>query len=517
MADLPETDTYPAGVYQFETTTPAVGGAPNRATMAGAMNVPLLELANRTRWLKTRVDQLLAAVVAASTTVAGIVRLSTSTSSTATDMAATPSAVKAANDNANTRALQTTTITAAGLATGGGSLGADRTITVPAATQAEAEAGTVDTKAMTPLKVAQAIAAAIAGGTLQAGSAILSAISALATAGIIVRTAAGTVETRAVTGGTGVTVTNGNGVAGNPTITLTIATQAEAEAGTIDTKGMTPLKVAQAIAAAIAGGTLQAGSAILSAISALATAGIIVRTAAGTVAARTIAAGTGMTVTNGDGVAGNPTVALTIATQAEAEAGTIDTKGMTPLKVAQAIAAAIAGGTLQAGSAILSAISALATAGIIVRTAAGTVAARTITAGTGVTVANGNGVAGNPTIALTIATQAEAEAGTIDTKGMTPLKVAQAIAAMTPGYGQTWQAVARTAGTSYQNTTTRPITVMAYSEAQGSTMQVSTNGTTWVTLASLTTTDTNGFVEILIPVGHYYRYTGTWSQFAELR
>lgn len=43
----------------------------------------------------------------------------------------------------------------------------------------------------------------------------------------------------------------------------------------------------------------------------LATNGLIARTGAGTVAGRTLTAGTGITVTNGDGVSGNPTVALT--------------------------------------------------------------------------------------------------------------------------------------------------------------------------------------------------------------
>jgi hypothetical protein len=42
----------------------------------------------------------------------------------------------------------------------------------------------------------------------------------------------------------------------------------------------------------------------------LATNGLIVRTGVGTVAARTITAGTGVSVTNGDGVSGNPTVAI---------------------------------------------------------------------------------------------------------------------------------------------------------------------------------------------------------------
>jgi hypothetical protein len=47
----------------------------------------------------------------------------------------------------------------------------------------------------------------------------------------------------------------------------------------------------------------------------------------------------------------------------------------------------------------LTAIAGLASTGMIARTGAGTAAARTITAGAGVTVTNGDGVAGNPTIA----------------------------------------------------------------------------------------------------------------------
>lgn len=55
MAFQPETSTYDAGVFQLETTTPVQGG------VGGASNSPLLNLANRTRYLKDHVDALEAA------------------------------------------------------------------------------------------------------------------------------------------------------------------------------------------------------------------------------------------------------------------------------------------------------------------------------------------------------------------------------------------------------------------------------------------------------------------------
>lgn len=56
---------------------------------------------------------------------------------------------------------------------------------------------------------------------------------------------------------------------------------------------------------------IQAYDADLAAIAANSTAGLLARTGAGTVSARTITAGNGITVTNGDGVSGNPTIAAT--------------------------------------------------------------------------------------------------------------------------------------------------------------------------------------------------------------
>jgi hypothetical protein len=56
MANLNESGTWPAGVYQIETTDPVLGGAPNEATGAGMVNIPHQQLARRTQVLKTLID-----------------------------------------------------------------------------------------------------------------------------------------------------------------------------------------------------------------------------------------------------------------------------------------------------------------------------------------------------------------------------------------------------------------------------------------------------------------------------
>lgn len=98
----------------------------------------------------------------------------------------------------------------------------------------------------------------------------------------------------------------------------------------------------------------------LTAVAALASTGLVARTGAATYAERTIAgAAAGVSVSNGDGVAGNPT--LVLANDLEA-------------------------------------LEALASTGLAARTGSDTWAQRTITAGTGISISNGDGVSGNPTI-----------------------------------------------------------------------------------------------------------------------
>lgn len=138
---------------------------------------------------------------------------------------------------------------------------------------------------------------------------------------------------------------------------------------------------------------------------------------------------------------------------------------------------------------------------------------RVVATGTGLT--GGGDLTANRTISANLASQAEAEAGTINTKLMTPLRVAQAISALTAGFGagQSWQTPARSSGTSYQNTSGKPIMVVVFPSGAGISVQVSSNGSAWITLG--TQPDSYNFV---VPDDHFYRVSApTISIWAELR
>lgn len=84
------------------------------------------------------------------------------------------------------------------------------------------------------------------------------------------------------------------------------------------------------------------------------------------------------------------------------------------------------------------------------------------------------------------------------------------------GYDQTWQDMAgsRAGGTSYQNTTGRPIMVaLRVSTSTTRNAEVSANGTTWVPVGVSNSVD-NESISFIVPNGWYYRLNGVITSIA---
>jgi hypothetical protein len=236
----------------------------------------------------------------------------------------------------------------------------------------------------------------------------LTAVAALAGTGVVTRTAANTMTTRTITAGTGTSVSNGDGVSGNPTIGLTNTAVTAASYGstsqvgtfTVDAQGRLTAAANATITPATIGA--QAADGDLTAVAALAGTGLVTRTATDTMTVRTLTAGTGVSVTNGDGVSGNPTVSLpSVGAPGTYQAVTTDAQGRVTSGTNPTTLAGFGITDAQPLDSELTAVAALTTTGLIARTGTGTVATRTLTAGTGLTVADGDGVAGNPTASIT--------------------------------------------------------------------------------------------------------------------
>lgn len=164
------------------------------------------------------------------------------------------------------------------------------------------------------------------GSNVEAWDADLDAIAALGSTGIAVRSAANTWVQRALAQpAAGITITNSDGSAGNPTLALAndlLALEGMAGTGFVSRTASEAYaqRTLQAPAAGltisnpagVAGDPAFALANDLSALEGLGSTGIAVRTAADTWAQRNVVAGAGIVVTNGDGVAGNPTVASNI-------------------------------------------------------------------------------------------------------------------------------------------------------------------------------------------------------------
>jgi hypothetical protein len=243
----------------------------------------------------------------------------------------------------------------------------------------------------------------------------LRGLHTLASNGLVTRTAAGVVTARTIDGPTsGIAIGNGDGVAGNPTISITND---------------------------------------LLAVESLTTTGAAVRTGIDTWTTRTTVGTTDqIALANGDGVAGNPTISLsdnvvlpgttgaTLPTGTSAqETGTVDGQirynsttnrarvrqngawtnvgsgdgSVTSVAVAGSTGLSVTGSPITSSGQIdltlgaeLQALSALSVDGITVRSG-GTYTTRALNAGTGISITNAGGVAGNPVITNTGVTSVE--------------------------------------------------------------------------------------------------------------
>lgn len=317
MTNLTKSAGWPE-VRQLEETDPVLGGAPNPETGEGLDNVPHLQLLQRTEKLKLKFEGLgiwddaniedvtdLDAIEGTKffrfdvnaqsappsnnsyVAVGHQIESSEKTAQMVHIWQDTAIYVRIKNVNGWTdwEAVVTSrrSVYTAGLASGGGSLAADRTINVPAASQSEAEGGTVNNRAMTPQRTAQAIDKRVGDMSLTPQS------RSISTAGL---------------------ASGGGNLSSNRTIDVPIASQTEAEAATSNSRAMTPLRVKQAFNRFFAD-------------------------VKGVVQGRKINAA-GLASGGGD-LAADRTITVEAASQSDAETGTINTKAMTPVRVKQAI------------------------------------------------------------------------------------------------------------------------------------------------------------------------------------
>lgn len=166
---------------------------------------------------------------------------------------------------------------------------------------------------------------------VQAYDAGLAALAAKTSTGIIVQTGADTYGTATITGpANGISVTNGDGVAGNPTLALTNDLAAlEGLSGTgFAVRSATDTWVQRSLVQPAAGITIADANGVagnptfalandLAGVEGLATTGYAVRTGDGTWTTRTISGTAGnISVTTGDGVASNTDINLATVSQA---------------------------------------------------------------------------------------------------------------------------------------------------------------------------------------------------------
>lgn len=222
MATLSEEATWSPGIYQLETTDPVLGGPD------GIDNLQAKQLANRTTYLKQHIDALEeGATAAGKASILATARTLSVTGDATWSISFNGSsnvsgALTLANSGASAGTFTKVTINAKGLVTAGANLAASD---IPGLDWTKISSGKPTTLAGYGINDAQPL------------DVDLTALAGLVTTGLYVNTGPGTVAARAIAAGTGISVSRGDGVAGNPIVTNTGVIQAIGTANQVIVSG----------------------------------------------------------------------------------------------------------------------------------------------------------------------------------------------------------------------------------------------------------------------------------------